>query len=157
MFVKIYKDFWLTGPRWLHYITEFADKNIINQFILAWWRQVCGLCYILKNIKFSPMAKRHIGGVNILAVGRQQFIHYIHVIKNVPIPCLYPCSWNTTVTEYSSRYLYWYRVYPVYVNANPVPQKMYRIEVIVIQKFLNEFNDLNSCLVVTFKYQMQDR
>ena len=33
---------------------------------------------------------------------------------------------------------YWYRVYPVCGNANPVPQKMYRIEVIVIQMCLND-------------------
>ena len=37
---------------------------------------------------------------------------------------------------------YLYRVYPVCVNANPVPQIMYRIEIVLIQKFLNDFNDL---------------
>ena len=36
---------------------------------------------------------------------------------------------------------YWYKVYAVCVNANPVPQKMYRIEVIVIQMCLNDANN----------------
>ena len=54
---------------------------------------------------------------------------------------------------------YWYKVYPGCINDNPVPQKIYRIEVIVIQKFLNYFNNLNTvtCQVVTFKWPIQDR
>ena len=52
---------------------------------------------------------------------------------------------------------YWYRVYPMCVNANPVPQKMYRIEVMVIQMCLNDSNNLNTCQVVTFKYPIKDK
>ena len=52
---------------------------------------------------------------------------------------------------------YWYRASLVCVNANPVPQKMHRIEVSVIQKFINDFNNLNTCQVVTFQYPIRDR
>ena len=51
---------------------------------------------------------------------------------------------------------YWHVVYPVCVNANPVPQKMYRIEVIVIQMCVNDANNLNICQVVTFNYPIRD-
>ena len=51
---------------------------------------------------------------------------------------------------------YWYVVYPVCVNANSVPRKMYRIKEIVIQMCVNDANNLNTCQVVTFKYPIRD-
>ena len=99
------------------------------------------------------------GGLNIPAVGIAAIYSLNSRHKDYTSTMLVSMSmehkgnWNIA----ADAWWYWYRVYPVCVNVNPVPLKMYWIEVIVIQKFLNDFTNLNTCQVVIFKYPIQDR
>ena len=87
------------------------------------------------------------GGWNILAVGIAAIssLNDRHQKHNntilVSIFMEHNGNWNIA----ADALWYWYVVYPVCVNANPVPQNMYRIEVIVIQMCVNDANNLNTC------------
>ena len=98
------------------------------------------------------------GGWNILAVGiaaisslNARHQKYNNTIL-VSIFMEHSGNWNIA----ADTLWYWYVVYPVCVNANSVPLKMYRFRVIVIQMCMHDANNLNTCQVVTFKYPIRD-
>ena len=171
MFMRTYKDFWLTKSK-LATLYNWIRWQKYHQSIpiSAWWWQVCNLHDSSKNIKLSPYGKAPVtwlnvgqnccismGGWNILGVGIAAISSWNdrHQKHNTILVSIF-MEHNGNLNIAADALWYWYVVYPVCVNANPVPQKMYRIEVIVIQMWVNDANNLNTCQVVTFKYPRGD-
>ena len=169
MFVKTYKDFWMTKSRMATLYNWIRQQKIFSNHSYSSLMMTCMIFW--KRSNFHPLAKHqssgnmlfeilpiYMGAWNILVVGIAEIysLNSCHQkdTNTLLVSMFKEHSGNWNIAADTS--CYWYRVYPVCVNGNPVPQKMYRNEVIVIQKFLNDSNNLNTCQVVTFKYPIQD-